>query len=258
MVNPLTVPSLRGQIGDWIYYSGVLSMREVAARVSFADEIHTNTDLSSLIQRALSGARAAKIAKYLVTENERFFNSLVVAVYGDKPQWAELGEIRPSRGVTLEALGLKDQESFPLGFLRFSGREKMFAVDGQHRLAGMRELARVAAKGSKVAEERLDEVVSLLFVAHQATNAGRIRSRRLFTTLNKTAIPVNKYETIALDENDAMAIVCRRLIEDHREFTKPRIAVKSAPNIVVQQDTSSLTTIVNLYDVLGSVLRVCW
>jgi DNA sulfur modification protein DndB len=72
----------------------------------------------------------------------------------------------------------------------------MFAIDGQHRLAGMKEA--VVSQPALGADE-----VSLVLVAHQTSKSGLERTRRLFTTLNKTARPVGKGEIIALDENDA-------------------------------------------------------
>ena len=51
-----------------------------------------------------------------------------------------------------------------------------------------------------------DDELAVIFIAHHTDSAGKERSRRLFTTLNKNAKPVSKGEIIALDEDDAMAI----------------------------------------------------
>src|SRR5688500_5253383 len=89
--NPITLPALRGSFGDCTYYSALLPLADVADRVSFADEIHANKSLSDLIQRSLKGGPAGggakDIAAYLRNEEERFFNSLVIAVYGGRPEW---------------------------------------------------------------------------------------------------------------------------------------------------------------------------
>lgn len=39
---PLSIPSLRARMGDWIYYIGLLRMEEVAERISIAEEIHSS------------------------------------------------------------------------------------------------------------------------------------------------------------------------------------------------------------------------
>ena len=54
-------------------------------------------------------------------------------------------------------------------------------------------------------QDPFDEV-SVIFVAHEATSQGLERTRRLFTTLNKTDRPVSKGDIIALDEDDVVAI----------------------------------------------------
>ena len=102
--------------------------------------------------------------------------------------------------------------------------------------------------GGGLADDPYDEV-SVIFVAHKETENGLERTRRLFTTLNKTARPVSKGNIIALDEDDVMAIYMRRLIEDTELFTEKRIAFVPSNNMPVAK-TTGLTTIGNLYDVL--------
>lgn len=239
----LALPALRGTFGDWTYYSAVVSLPELARRVSFGNELHNNKELSAWIQRSLKGGRADEIANYLRMEPERFFNSLVIALYGGTPEWVPLAlhagrEGSPKLGNAAESLGV----------LELSGNEELFAVDGQHRLAGMKRLMESPpeerANGAPTA---VTDLVSVLFIAHRVDK--RERTRRLFTTLNKTAIPVSKMERIALDENDVMAITARHMVEDHAWFQSPRIALHHTNNLG-REDGTALTTIGNLYDVL--------
>lgn len=247
-LNALALPALRGKFGDWTYYSAVVPMSELAKRISFADDIHTNDALSSWIQRTLKRGRAEDIAAYLKSQPERFFNSLVIALYGGTPQWVPL-QLSPN-GEGVPALELADNA---LGVLQLSGTEKLFAVDGQHRLAGMKRFMELYAT-SQMAEGEMrpaKDLVSILVVAHRLDRPERIR--RLFTTLNKTAVPVSKMERIALDENDAMAIVARRLVDNHPWFRAPRIAMHHTNNLGHDEGVA-LTTIGNLYDVLRALL----
>ncbi|MDB5459188.1 MAG: hypothetical protein JWO72_929, partial [Caulobacteraceae bacterium] len=71
----------------------LLSAR-IGARVSYADDIHQSPVLSEFIQRSLEGKRAGHIAEYLAKTPDRFFNSLVLAVYGGAPEWLEVGGLR--------------------------------------------------------------------------------------------------------------------------------------------------------------------
>ena len=165
-----------------------------------------------------------------------------MATYKGQPTWHQLADVR-SRTPDAEPPTITDEALSSIGFLTLTGKEKLFALDGQHRLAGIKE---VVARG--LAQELGDEV-SVILVGHEDSAEGIRRSRRLFTTLNKTARPVSKGEIIALDEDDVMAICVRRLIEETDLFTGPRVAFVATNNIPVGDDVC-LTTIGNLYDIL--------
>jgi len=239
--SPLALPALRGNFGDWIYYSCLIPIAELAKRVRYAEEIHTSQALSELIQRSLEDTRAKSIAEYISSSEERFFNALVLATYGGQPDWAEIGNF--TRSTHTDVLDITpDSSRDAFGFLRLSGAEKIFAIDGQHRLAGIKK---AVDEGTAVKSDLLP----VILVGHKTTKKGMQRTRRLFTTLNKTAVPVRKRDIIALDEDDAMAIVTRRLVEEHPWFQDPKIAIISSPNIPATNKTA-LTTISSLYDIL--------
>jgi len=233
------LPALRGRFGDWAYYSCLVSLRELADRVTFAKEIHKSRALSDIIQRQLKEGRSAEISEYLRTNPEWLFNSLVVAVYEGDPAWHELAEIRPE-GTNFDPKDVSEDAVASIGFLSFTGEEKLFALDGQHRLAGIQ-------KALEHDPELADDEASVIFVSHHSDAAGLTRTRRLFTTLNKTARPVSKI--IALDEDDVMAIVARDLVENENHFSEQRVLILSQSNLPAT-DQSHWTTIVNLYDVL--------
>lgn len=239
--EPLILPALRGVMGDRAYYSCLMSFNELARRVSYAKEVHRNKSLSDMIQRELDEQRSKEIAQYLSDVPERFFNSLVVATYGGDPNWHPLSNVNSRSDESLNNLSEETIES--VGFLTLNGNEKLFAVDGQHRLSGIKRVV-----NNSESRELYDEV-SVIFVAHEETQVGLQRTRRLFTTLNKTARPVNKGKIIALDEDDVMAICVRRLVEDTSLFCGDRIAFVATNNMPVN-NTESLTTLGNLYDVL--------
>ena len=240
--DEIALPALRGLMGDWIYYSCLMSMDEISQRVQYADEIHQNQYLSDMIQRQLKRGRSEQIAKYLETQSERFFNSLVIATYGGKPNWHALSDVR-NRNSKEELDNLNEDTIASIGFLTLSGNEKLFALDGQHRLAGIKKAIK-----DGLDHDPYDEL-SVIFVAHKESKKGLERTRRLFTTLNKTARPVSKGDIIALDEDDVMSICVRRLIENTELFSGERIAFVASNNMPVK-NTNSLTTIGNLYDVL--------
>ena len=229
-------------MGDWVYYCCLMDLGELSSRVRYAEDIHNNKALSDMIQRQLKGKRSAEIAEYLKNQPERFFNSLVIATYGGRPNWHELSSVR-GQTKEEELSELKESTIASVGFLTLQGNELLFALDGQHRLAGIKK-----AVSEGLESDPYDEV-SVIFVEHKKTSSGLERTRRLFTTLNKTARPVSKGDIIALDEDDVMAICVRRLIEHTELFSDKRIAAVASNNMPTANSTS-LTTIGNLYDVL--------
>lgn len=235
-------PALRGRLGDWAFYSVLMSLEQVSRNIKYAKEIHKSTKLSDLIQRELDDkGRAGEIAQYLVNNDDRFFNSLVVAIYDGDPEWHEFHNIKPvNQEIKPEDLDYSSRYS--IGYLSLSGSEKLFAIDGQHRLAGIR-------RALKINTELADDEISVIVVAHHTDEAGLQRTRKLFTTLNKTAKPVSKSEIIALDEADAMAIVARQLIENDYRFSDKLIHIMSKQSNLPKND-EHLITIINLYDIL--------
>ena len=239
----LLVPALRCHMGRWTYYAAGLRLSDVAERIRLAEDIHQSRSLNELIQRALS-KRTKDIKDYLVRQRrDRFFNAIVVGVYGGEPEWFD---VRVQGNSILSPDQIPEHVSESLGILRLSGSEVLFAIDGQHRVEGIREA---------VAEDRslLDEQITALFVAHEKTKAGLARTRRLFTTLNRYAKPISKRDAIALDEDDVVAIVTRDLVDSHPLFAD-KISITHVKSIPISQRTQ-FTTIVALYDALDVFLR---
>ncbi len=244
-METLCLPALRATIGDWVYYITFMKMRFIAQRVRAAEEIHKSKVLKELIQRELDESKhAAQIKKYLLTDAQRFFNSLVIGVYRGAPEWYEL-DVRKSDSLPVDSL--PDYLDGAFGILTLRGDEKLFAIDGQHRVVGIREA--VAAKRSLGVEE-----VSAIFVAHKEDDAGRERTRRLFTRLNRFAKPVRKEEIIALDEDDVVAILTRLFVEDSRDFQE-KVSIRKTKSLP-PSDHQSFTTISTVYDCMDAFLRI--
>jgi DNA sulfur modification protein DndB len=235
------LPALRGRLGTWAFYSCHMPAPEVVERITFAHDLFKSERLSDFIQRKLQEGRAKDIAAYLLRDDERFFNSLVVGVVGGDPSWHEISEVSGRVDIHLPS-----SESRSLGYLSFDGTEKMFALDGQHRLFGI-------AEALKRDRERIEEdTISLIFVAHKDTASGMRRSRHLFATLNKNAKPIGKGERIATDEADVMAIVTRAMIEENIHFRDQEIRFVQT-DALPSGDKDHFTTIGNLYDVLTTI-----
>ena len=238
----LIIPALRAHMGDWIYYVTFLRMDQIADQIHIAQEIHTSNVLKDMIQRQITN-RAGQISEYLLKQPQRFFNTLIVGVYGGSPDWYELA-IGPNPH--FDAPALPPELDGVLGVLRLDGTQTFFAIDGQHRVQGIKQAL-------KKNENLKTEEVGVIFVAHQTGPDGMERTRRLFTTLNRYAKPVSKSEIVALDEDDILAITTRELVEKHPLFQE-KISLAKTKAVAVK-DNRSFTTIITLYDVLEILFR---
>jgi len=231
-------------MGDWIYYISFMKMREIAARVDFAEDIHESKSLNELLQRAVT-SRSSEIVRYLQIQKQRFFNSIIIGVYGGSPKWFEL-ILKGNAKLSLN--DLPDYLIGSVGYLMLSGKENLFAIDGQHRVAAIKETVKV----DKAIE---DEEVAIIFVSAKQDPANRQRTRRLFSTLNRYAKPVGQRDIIALDEDDTIAIITRKMINEYKLFKGERINTRVLGKSIPTNDVSCITTIVSLYDTLNIILK---
>ncbi len=228
-------------MGDWIYYVSSMRMADIAARISYAEEIHKSKKLNELLQRQISD-RKKYIVKYLETQDQRFFNSIIVGVYRGKPEWYELA-IGSNENFNPDEL--PDYVKGVIGFLKLSGGERLFAIDGQHRVAAIRDVIRKDGKFE-------DEQVPTIFVSAKMDDVGKKRTRRLFSTLNRYAKPVKQSYIYALDEDDTVAIVQRKLIDEHAFFLKGHVYIE-AKNLG-KNDVENFTSLEALYDSMDFLL----
>lgn len=245
-------PAIRAEMGRWEYYMVRMSMRELSKNVKFATEIHETSLLSKAIQRQLNESRAKKqITSYLAKQSDRFFSSIVVAVLGGEPQWHPV--VMDAKEFSIIASDKKLADSF--GVLTFNDEEKYYALDGQHRLAAIRELVENPIANNAPGDFWNEEISVIIVTPQQLENLDEflIRYRRLFGHLNRYAKPMSQFDNIVMDEDDAVAIITRRLVTEHAffgsagdQFESSRIMMKKGKNITA--GSSHWTSLENLYD----------
>lgn len=229
-------------MGDRWYYVTTLTFAEVAKWFKQVDQIHERQELKTWIQRALRPERKTEIANYLLSQNQRFFNAIVAGIYRGEPEWFP---VEVNESVTLKDVKVGERQATAFGLLHISGNEDIFAIDGQHRVEGIRE---ALLQSDILATEE----ITVIFVAHKSDDEGRERTRRLFTTLNKFAKPVLKAEQIALNDDDTFAIVTRRLIDDYPGLNGEFVPL--APNATIPLGNKRcITTVVALYDLVKTI-----
>lgn len=245
-MSKLLIPAFECNVGDWQYYIASMKYGVVNNQVRLAHEIHPNAEMGALIQRGLSD-RTKDITEYLLTSEHRFLGAMVVAAWGGKPDYTPV--TIEDRDGWLEGLDSN------FGVLTFDGTQQYFALDGQHRLQAIRDAI-------KKDPELSSEDICVILVTHKDDKAGRVKTRRLFSNINRNAVKTSTAEDIVLDEDDGLAIITRQLLEEH-DFLKQegRVKVTATPkqengklklagNSVSKTDKTSLTTLPVLYDII--------
>lgn len=230
-------------MGDWVYYVTTMPMAEVARRIRRADEVHKSRALKELIQRSITN-RAGDIADYILRQRQYFFNSIIAGIYGGEPKWFA---IKVGGNNQIAEADIPDSVRDTVGVLHLTGQESLFAVDGQHRVEGIKS---ALARSGKVAAHEL----TVILVAHRNTASGLQRTRRLFSTLNRYAKPVTPGEIVALDEDHAIAIVTRELLERHPLFSQPDMVIVSKGKAIPASNNRCFTSILALYECMNIVL----
>lgn len=262
-------------------------------RKSVVDPIIVDADSVELfMQREIRWSRQRELAEYLIKNRVTKFPPILVVLTApwvddpDSDAWGADG--RAIRGVA-DYVALDGRRS--LGLLNIDDKSgfMLFALDGQHRLIGVKGALNLIRDGSlqvlkddgKPAKEYL-ELDSLVEQANRDRNeimqvpaetigmeiipaviAGETyeealrRVRSIFVHVNKQAAPLSQGEIAMLEEDDGFAIVARKVAMSH-----PLLGGRSADrvnmeNSTIAQRSAALTTLQTLKDMskqyLGSM-----
>lgn len=233
----MKLPAIKGIIGDWVYYQTVISFEKVSELIDNNHSIREYPTLNDVLQRDLS-KRSKKIKEYLIREESRFFNSAIIGLYGENPNWYQF-DFAPS---VIPEMELSTQVLDTIGILEFSGGEILFSIDGQHRIDGIKQ-----AMEEEPEKFKFDEL-PIIIIAHNNSNTGKVRTRRLFSEINTKAVRVSGLDDLITNEDNPININARRLYTEFKPFSQNRyIALNKSVNIDAVSDR--FTTILNLRDV---------
>jgi len=205
-----------------------MKMKEVAKEVDFAYDVYDDRTLSDAIQRDLDEGRVKKeIVTFLSRRKDRFFSSLVVAAVGGSPKFYP---VKITDDPEFAVFADQDiDEAF--GVLTFSGKQNYYALDGQHRLKSIKSLLDPNDPlSAKCPDGFGEEQISVLIVLKRDEPEEQFLQsyRRLFSSLNRYAKPTSHDTNIIMDEDDAFAILTRRLISSYPSFQWTGKEIKSA------------------------------
>lgn len=238
----MALACLRGVVGDWVYYSSLMSAKQIAEWVVPVKAIREAKALDDLLQRSLNDGRKEAISKYLRTDESRFFNSIIVGVFDGMPDWLEF-DISKAGAYINQKSDLKTAKE-SVGLLVFNGDEKMFAIDGQHRVAGIKIACDDDSTGVLS-----DDQFSVIFIAHVDDEGGKKRTRKLFSDINKNAKPVAGGDKIKIDEQDLNAIVSRRIYADYSYFQGGELIDLTENSNLNRGDITHFTNLLGIYTV---------
>ena len=254
-MKALYIPSITGQFSHWRYYQMIMSVENIVEelpylstdikyRVKTTDEVDeiNSAAVNEMLQRLFDERRLQPIKNYLLQQSDKYVNNLTIAVYGGDPEWLPIGlkALHDLEGYSEEQI---EEVEKTFGIIKLRGDEIMFVLDGQHRVKGLREAV-------KENPDILKEQIAITLIAHNPDDAGKERTRRLFTTINRYAKPVSLGESILLDEDDVSAIITRYLINDHPLLSKNNVVAQNkTAELKFPTDNDKITTTICLYNI---------
>jgi len=212
----LSGPAFKCRMGSRDYWVMTWQFGILATSVNFAKDLPDYDSLppAEKLQRDLNTNNIKKhIVPYLLTNENRFFGSMIIEIYKGSP--------------TFEPY---DLENF--GWLTLEGDFMLYALDGQHRLAAIKE---ALAKEPHLSSE----MQTIILVKHEETT----KTRKLFTHINKNAKPTTTATNILLDDEDIFSQITREL-EQGISLFKDRVNWKGN---VLSPKSDKITTAKVLY-----------
>ena len=242
----LVLPCLRAVIGDWVYYSSIMSAQQVSDWVLPVKDIRESKELDEYLQRELKEEKRIKISKYLLSDKQHFFNSIIIGIFGNVPEWIALSYMSEKyKGRIIMNEDEIKNISESSGLMVFKGDEQMFALDGQHRVEGIKH-ALVKSNPESDKTSFLSDQFSVIFVGHLDDKPGKKRSRKLFSDINKNAKPVGRVDKIKIDEEDINAIVSRRIFAEYKYFKNTKLIALSETSNLEKDDMTHFANLATL------------
>jgi DNA sulfur modification protein DndB len=199
--------------------------------------------LDDIYQRDLNQKRVEQeIAPYLAKTEDRFFGAIIIYVREIDALTFEsisqfTSDVKAAYRAHAQDIGFVTLNNIPGGLV---------ALDGQHRLAALKNVVQGGTNGKYRQEVPSDEV-TVIFISDTDLR----KARELFTMLNKSARKVSKKDVLIMSESDGGAVVARKLTSE--EVLNPRglndfPLVKWQSNTINQRDTQ-FTTLNALYEI---------
>ena len=257
-----TLGCIKAKMGNTTYYISKIAAGELIDRVGIAKELPEWPDMSAeeKMQRVCDIRRILEeIVPYVISDPDRFFSSLIVDIYTGfqeikfEPLSAVIGSLPAAYAVPME----------DMGFITLPGKERLIALDGQHRLLSLRIAIRgqmgvpagiklSSIQNLKPHPELANEELSIILVEH--TDTAKIR--KIFNKINKYARQTSRSDNIITSDDDTFAVIARRLIrQDGPLAPVGGIDLVNWKSNTLSQRSKNLTTLSALYTIAETILK---
>lgn len=258
-----TLGCIKATMGQTPYFICKMAAGELIDKVGIAKELPNwpNMTAEEKMQRECDIKRIVEdIVPYIIEDKDRFFSSLIVDIYSG----FENISFEP---ISKVAKDIPDAYAVPMkdmGFISLPGKERLIALDGQHRLLSLK----IAIKGlmgvpagtkTFPALNRLQphpelssEEVSVILVEHTDTT----KIRKIFNKINKYARQTSRSDNIITSDDDIFAVITRRLILEDGPLAKiNNIDIVNWKSNTLSQRSKNLTTLSSLYTIAETLLK---
>lgn len=242
------IPAMRGEFGTFEYWITTMHVGDLVKSITIPKDVDGWDDISieERYQRDININRVKKeIAPYFANDDSRFSSAIILAVQNHE-------------GMTFEPLqkfGVSDNlpqlyvsAAEDIGFLTFSGGEVFIPLDGQHRAKAFE----YAIRGTDDNNKPIEKIAGNASLANEDVPVILVRfasepSRRIFNKVNRYAKPTGKGQNLLTDDDDAIAVITRRIISGEANALIPSDLVRWQSN-TLSAIAREFTTLATLYD----------
>jgi len=250
-------------MGNTPYYLAKMPVGQLIDNVGIAKELPEWPDMSAdeKMQREFDIRRVVEeMVPYVVEDPDRFFGSLIIDIYSGYEDivFESVAEAIPGLPAAYR-MPMRD-----MGFLTLPGKERLIALDGQHRLLALR----IGIKGfmgvpagvkmtpaiNKLEPhpELANEEISVILVEHTDTK----KIRKIFNKINKYAKQTSRGDNIITSDDDIFAVISRRLISEGEPLAPINgIELVNWKSNTLSLRSKQLTTLSALYTIADTLLK---
>ena len=258
-----TLGLIKGKMGTTTYYMAKMSAGELIDRVGIAKELPEWPAMTAeeKMQRECNIKRVVdEIVPYIIEDPDRFFPSLIIDIFSgfEDIEYENIAEALPNVPKAY-LVPMRD-----MGFITLPGKERLIALDGQHRLLSLKIAIRGimgVPAGTKTFPsmthltphpELANEEISVIFVKHTDTQ----KIRKIFNKLNKYAKQTSRSDNIITSDDDTFAVIARRLINEGGPLAPVNgIDLVNWKSNTLSARSKNLTTLSSLYTIAETLLK---